>query len=417
MRKVICAWLFVLAIMLFVACGNTGEQEASAVNEVPTDIYEPVETIDPDPEPEIDAILIPSGNEPTDMTIASLVEESGIASGREVVFYHIPEIIYSTTGEENGLSGTFMYTQGTVISFEILGDTEWAIVEESGRTVGISLPRELFNTEHTELDLLEIGESFDIFFVYMGMSAVLEMPVGMFVGLCLDDIHIPTPSPAPDPRPEPTPHPDFFDTEENMRQYDQLMRAGDFIGIYNLVIAYIEDGNLYEQDSAWSILYYLEPILEYIDRVTIIHDTFNNTATIFYRGLYDVSMQHSFVPYTGTRSGLRIMVGFHNNGWIFADRARIRLEDGSTVTITMGRDSTRDVIRGSEIREFVRFNPSSRQLEQLLDSRPYMIRFEENERQLDRTLTESERNALDVIWLFDQSQVPLRHLFNARRRT
>ena len=417
MRRVLCIWLFALATVLVVACGSANNQEIVVEEKASAETVTSAETTTSELETLVDTMLMPSGNEPTNMTVTFLVAEGDIDYD-EVVFYHTPDIIYTTTGSENGLGGTFMYIQGAVKSFETQGDNELVIIQSSSGIIGLTLHRELFVAEYIELDLLEIGEYFDVFFMYMGMSSVLEMPVGMFVGLCLNDIYIPAPTPTPEPTPEPIPLPDFFDDEERASQFDQFMRAGSFADIYYLTIYYIENNNPHEQDSAWEIINLLEPILEHINRVTIIHDTFNNTATIFYRGLYDVSLQHSFVPYTGTRSsGLSIMVGFHNNGWIFADRARIRLEDGSTVTVTMGRDSTRDVIRGGEIREFVRFNPNSRQLEQLLCSRPYMIRFEESERQLDRTLTELEQNALDVIHLFERSQVPLRRLFNTRGRT
>jgi len=199
---------------------------------------------------------------------------------------------------------------------------------------------------------------------------------------------------------------DFFRDEERGNELVSLRNAGDFLGMEEFVLRYIEEmgDTILDTDSAFLILAHLEPMIAMLDRVEIQYDSFDDVANIFYRGLTSLSREHSFVPYTTTRANsISLTVGFYRNGWIFADRARLRLEDGETITFTMGRDADRDIIHGSEIRESRTFRSvSDRDLERMLASRGETIRFEGDDN-VDHTLTELERNALEVIYVFRET--------------
>ena len=126
---------------------------------------------------------------------------------------------------------------------------------------------------------------------------------------------------------------DFFASEYNIEQYTRFWRSGDFQALYDLVNNHFEQGNTQLYDSAWQILDLLSPIMEVIDQITVVYDAFDDVATVFYHGLTDVSRSQMFIPYATTvRNDMNILVGFHHSGWIFSDRARLRLENGETLT-------------------------------------------------------------------------------------
>jgi len=134
--------------------------------------------------------LIPSANAPTNNAVAIAFADDN----NNVVFHYVPSIVYSTTAEENGLDGTFMHFSGVVTSFEVFDDVEFVVTQTNDGMIALVLPRDVFDINVSaglldstlELDLLEIGQEFDFFFMYMGFSEVLEMPSGMFVGLNSD---------------------------------------------------------------------------------------------------------------------------------------------------------------------------------------------------------------------------------------
>jgi len=432
MKRIILAMAITVVTCLLAACGS-GSDTVPEATPAPTPIVTPSPSPEPETSPEpvalsterhtfstMNFILPNEWDNFTEGETAFTIRVDGISGAADAVVSILAPIVTSTDVEDllnSELRHTFEETTTELFSAE---GVNVDIMDDERLAYPILLmasPSYLLNGEcGAGASLLVVGDDKVVTihsFVRDGADADgIMRTLGAFATTIRFDYELTAQLPIPIPEPEPLTN--FFAIEDNVEQFDQFMRSGNFVGIRDLANAYIEHNNPDEQDSVWAVLNYLEPLLENIDRVTIVHDTFNNVATIFYSGLTDINLTHSFVPYTGTRSRLGIMVGFHNNGWIFADRARIRLENGETVSVIMGRDATTDVIRGGEIREFVRLNPSSRQLEQLLASRPYIIRFEGNERQLDRTLTEAEQNALEIIHLFDRSQIPLRHLFNRR---
>ena len=194
---------------------------------------------------------------------------------------------------------------------------------------------------------------------------------------------------------------DFFTIQSNIERFRLLINRGAFAELHELVSTHIERYGAQIYDSAWILLNYLEPMMAQLDQIEIIYDDFDDVATIFYIGLTNISSTHNFIPYTTTRNnGFNIKVGFYNDEWIFADRARVRLENGETVQISMSRP-IRDVVRGG-IRET--FSTSIIN-DSLLESRPIAIRFEGRDRQLDIDLTPAEQNALEVVYVFRYTNI------------
>ena len=108
----------------------------------------------------------------------------------DITFYNIPDIIYTTTAEENGLGGTFMYGRGILEEFVPTGELYSAVIRTNVGELMLGLPQEIFDflveenllTPPTELDLLELDQEFGFFFRYTGFSNLFNVPAGIFVG-------------------------------------------------------------------------------------------------------------------------------------------------------------------------------------------------------------------------------------------
>jgi len=114
-------------------------------------------------------VLTPSRMSPTNEVVTLLFANHfnlEFDEYNDIVFYQTSNIIYVTTGEENGLNGTFMYIEGVVTSFLDAGDLEGVIIqtdEFNQREIILGFPRSLFElaveydvlTEPFEFDLLE----------------------------------------------------------------------------------------------------------------------------------------------------------------------------------------------------------------------------------------------------------------------
>jgi len=202
--------LVVIAVLLFgvVACGSdtdvteladTTENIQSETNELsdqdgtePEYIGYTVAEYEESAMPEI--ILVPSDMRPLDLTLVSNFEEA-----EDVVFYNVPNIIYTTTARENGLADTFMFKEGTVISFENLVDTKFVIVQTTDGFIALSLMPLISDVL---IELFEEGQEAGFFFMYMGYSAVFDMPTGMFVGLASEGELASEQEPEAEPEPD-----------------------------------------------------------------------------------------------------------------------------------------------------------------------------------------------------------------------
>ena len=200
---------------------------------------------------------------------------------------------------------------------------------------------------------------------------------------------------------------DFHWVEERSEELVRFARRGEYAQVLELLEAYIaEKGDaLHPNDSAFIMLERVLPMVEALDEVTMVYDSFDGRTTIFYRGLTEITRQNSFVPYSSGGGGLSVLVGFQHNNWIFADRARIRLENGDTLTANMGTDADWDVLAAGTIQESRAFTlnesagSGNLSLSALLNSHPVAIRFE-GEQDIDRELSEAEQNAITVLHPF-----------------
>jgi len=146
----------------------------------------------------VPATLHPSGRYPTDDILAFSFAGEGIEN---IVFYNVPDIIFTTTGAENELGGTFMHITGIIYSFEEADEYELAIIQTDNGMIGLIIPWEfVFIFERilsnpNVFDSLEVGKEFGFFFMYQGFSGLFDMPAGMLV--CVEPALIPEQTPEP----------------------------------------------------------------------------------------------------------------------------------------------------------------------------------------------------------------------------
>ena len=189
MKKILATFAVIALIVLtFASCGNNNDDRISQeLAEMQEEIDrlrdELAATPEPMPTPESDEIvLLDSGFTPVDLFLAEIFQAENI----EMIFYHAHPIIFTTTAEENGLGDTFMFIEGTVHEIgEPVELNEILIVRAENGFIAIGLAYELIEMLGLvyNVNLFEIGETYRFFFRYTGFSGVLEMPMGMFVGL------------------------------------------------------------------------------------------------------------------------------------------------------------------------------------------------------------------------------------------
>lgn len=138
--------------------------------------------------------LVPSGKLPSDEKVNFTYYFFGYVG--EIAFYQTPDIIFTTTAAENGLGETLMYIRGTIERFGTIDGLDLVFIRTDSGMMVMNLPFYLLDfgiaegllTAPTDIDLLEIDHEYGFFWLYTGFSGVLEMPVGILLGLDIESI-------------------------------------------------------------------------------------------------------------------------------------------------------------------------------------------------------------------------------------
>jgi len=214
---------------------------------------------------------------------------------------------------------------------------------------------------------------------------------------------------------------DFFANEERIEDYIKLNRAGDYHGLNDLVDTYLtQSPEVNEVDSAHTILELLDPILEVMDQVNIVYDRFDDDATIYYKGVTEINALHHFVPYTTTRNNtMHAKIGFQNEDWLFFNRIEISLGGNEKITWLNLKENEvlREVINDGLIHEEVTRVLNEMHFNQFLNAseNPILKFTGANNRSLDYEFTEAERNAIEVLNVFRDTNAFPNLLFNWNR--
>ena len=211
MKKTFVFLLLILLAIVLAACSEVGETPTSDSDseDIASDVYanEPIEDeyenatslegpyledfeLDVEEETALYSALIQSGRAPQNPTeiMRTLIDADNI------VFYHVPNIIYSTSASENGLGDTHMFVQGVVESFEIFDSFHAVFVQTDDGMLallssrGINDTGQEVHTRDAEWELLQVGQEFGIFFLYLGFSDEIGLAAGIFMNIEMDEL-------------------------------------------------------------------------------------------------------------------------------------------------------------------------------------------------------------------------------------
>lgn len=136
-----------------------------------------------------------------------------------------------------------------------------------------------------------------------------------------------------------------------------------FTEIVAMVDAYLADVDASADDIAHEVRELAVRGAELLEQAYVYTDEFDGRVTVYYPGVRAISTDINILPYirpggrvSDTRprgsADLHIDFGFYRTGWLFFDRASLRMSDDSIWEQNFGAfDTNRDVIRGGTIRE------------------------------------------------------------------
>lgn len=193
---------------------------------------------------------------------------------------------------------------------------------------------------------------------------------------------------------------DFFLKDGNVEFYNKAINNGDYKALYDKILTYINGNEVDEFDSAHEILEIIEPVESVLENVEINYDDIENLATIYYKGLNDVSSQNYIVPYITTKDkDMNILLGFEKDGWLFFDEIIFNI-DGEVEKL-YSLDPETSTLGGSKIRETIIKDYDEELIDKLINAKEVKMRFSGKNGELDYTLTDVDIKALKVIRMFN----------------
>jgi len=212
---------------------------------------------------------------------------------------------------------------------------------------------------------------------------------------------------------------DFFADNERVADYQRFYRAGDFRGLNELVNTYLaEIDEIDESDSVVSVMELLKPIMEVMDQIEVVYDDFNDVATIYYKGVTEISAHHHFVPYTTTANNqMSAKIGFQNDDWLYFTKIEISLGNDRMTFRLNENDVLQDTISANLIHEVTTISLTNKHFDQFLRAaeNPVIHFTGANQQILDVEFTEAEMNAVKVLSVFQDTNAFPNLLYNWNR--
>ena len=185
---------------------------------------------------------------------------------------------------------------------------------------------------------------------------------------------------------------DIFDELNNSANYDELIRLTD---------QYIKENDVKDYDSVNDVAEVLEPIRNQLDKVKIMRDDFDNSATIYYNSLTSITKSNYVVPFISTNERyMEMFVGFEKDNWLFAEEYSFNV-DGEIYDV-YDAEFERDTLGGSKIREVDTADYGEEYINAILTGEDVKLRFKGSKGNLDYTLTDVDKEAINVINSFNE---------------
>lgn len=221
---------------------------------------------------------------------------------------------------------------------------------------------------------------------------------------------------------------DMLENSELLLRLAQYVTSLEFTEIVAMVDAYFAEVNATEEDIAHEVRKLAVRAAELLEETYVYVDSFDGRITVYYPGVRAISSDINILPYirpgTGRISPTRprasanfhLDFGFYRRGWLFFDRASLRMSDDSIWDNNFGAfETNRDVIRGGTIREvgpkdwsLVGHSTVARLFERMDVDYDHVLRFtnRDEDNHIDFTLSDLEIIAVSTLaelhWLMAQ---------------
>ena len=186
----------------------------------------------------------------------------------------------------------------------------------------------------------------------------------------------------------------YFDSTD-YEAYENIVRSG----VWDELYAAIKEFDPQEDDPAYMVLQYLDPVMEHWDSISIEYDDFDNLSRFYYGDLKDLSSTIHFVPFASSNEPkIFVKVGFYADDWIFFDDIKLNTDESYHAGWSRTIDKVEDVTNGG-ILEYLIYSLEDKDIEQFFTSETHKIRFfnRDNEKHYDFDLSDQEVEAFEVI--------------------
>jgi len=194
---------------------------------------------------------------------------------------------------------------------------------------------------------------------------------------------------------------DFLLKGIDKKEFNKLNDSADYKELIKIADEYIEENEVNDYDSVNDVMAILEPIRNQLDEVEVKRDDFDNSAIIYYKGLTDISADNYVVPFIKTSERfMELLVGFEKDGWLFADKYTFNVDGETHSNSSIKFDH--DTIGGEKIRETYTSSYKDEIVESIINGDDAKLRFEGDKGKLDYTLTDKDKDAIEVINSFNE---------------
>lgn len=322
-------------------------------------------------------------------------------------FVEAPKELYSTIASGNPYEGVRYQFYGEVTAYEAAADengycdavtleTAFGPIQIVNRYKALALEHPEFDTEmmRETFALPAEGEFVCIDAEYRGFSLKAKMPFA-FLGGETDTVGVYKnliESGAME-KPEII---DFFLDEKRREWYEDLCISCQYRILYDVIQDYLANNEVRENDSAYSILEIIEPVMQFDSGWIVGLDEFDGGYAVTFPGAQDISEDCYIAPKL-KQNNIEVKIGFIRDEWLFFDTYQIsadgeRVREGSVKSY----DAVRDVLSGNNVREYAFITISDGPLKTIQDADKVVIRFQnkKSQQQVSHILTQAELDAL-----------------------
>lgn len=319
----------------------------------------------------------------------------------------IDPIIFSTTGEENGLPGSIFHFEGKVKSSEDFNGIPYLVISTENGDLAIFSPADVLGDPEYFKPLLidedytmpEVGEKATIYALYFGYSNMLKMPTfylgaNKFMADQYRDKDSDTLKIASN---------EFFADDDRISKYYGLLMNCRYEELYSMLEEYLAGEDITGIDAIKELEACLSELIELMSSCVVTEDSIEGNAKIQYKDALDISAKQCIIPiletskYTGAM--IEYKLGLQKNDWLFFDRITAVAGESKNTCTYKSYEVNRDVLSGGKICEYIYSSGFNLIFSNAKELSAGTIRFENTSTKeiFDHEITETELNAIIIL--------------------